>query len=112
MIKKFAERVSRVFAATDTAEPDEDAREKAIQLATAVLMTEIARADYNYDESEFDLLLRLISSRFQILPEDAIELANEAGETAEDIVSLHSFTQLLNENLSRSEKEHVVALLW
>ena len=112
MIKRLAEKVSRAFAATDTAEPDEDARERAIRMATAVLMTEVARADYEYDESEFDLLLDLIADCFQISPEEAIELANEASETAEDYVSLHSFTQLLNKNLSEREKGHIVSLLW
>jgi len=104
--------VSRAFAATDTAEPDEDARERAIRMATAVLMTEVARADYEYDEFEFDLLLDLVTDCFQISPEEAIELANEASETAEDYVSLHSFTQLLNKSLSQREKGHIVSLLW
>ena len=81
-------------------------------MAAAVLMTEVARADYEYDESEFDLLLDLISNYFQISPEEAVELANEAGETAEDYVSLHNFTQLLNKNLSEREKGHIVSLLW
>ncbi len=81
-------------------------------MAAAVLMTEVARADYEYDESEFDLLLELISKYFQISPEEAVELANEAGETAEDYVSLHNFTQLLNKNLSEREKGHIVSLLW
>ena len=81
-------------------------------MAAAVLMTEVARADYDYDESEFNLLLELISKYFQISPEEAVELANEAGETAEDYVSLHNFTQLLNKNLSEREKGHIVSLLW
>lgn len=81
-------------------------------MATAVLMTEIARADYDYDESEFDLLLKLVSRHFHMSPEEAGDLANKANETAEDYVSLHSFTQLLNKNLSEREKEHIVSLLW
>ena len=112
MIKILVEKVSRVFAATDSVEPDEQARETAIRMATAVLMTEVARADHEYDESEFDLLLNLITKHFQMLPEEAIELANEADNTAEDNVSLHNFTQLLNKNLSEREKERIVSLLW
>ena len=112
MIKRLAEKISRAFAATDTAEPDEDARERAIRMATAVLMTEVARADHEYDESEFDLLLDRITNHFQISPEEAVEMANEADETAEDCVSLYSFTQLLNKNLSEREKGRIVSLLW
>jgi len=112
MIKKIAEKLSQAFAATDAAKPDEDEREQAIRMATAVLMTEVARADFEYDESELDVLLKLVTGTFQISVEDAVELANEAAGTAEDYVALHSFTQLLNESLSEPEKEHIVSLLW
>ena len=112
MIKRLSDKVSKLFTATDTPQSDEDEREQAIRMATAMLMTEVARADFEYDESEFDVLLNLITSTFQMSVEDAVELANEAAGTAEDYVSLHSFTQLLNDSLSEPEKEHVVSLLW
>jgi len=112
MIKKIADKISRTFAATESGSTDETARTDAIRMATAVLMTEVARADYDYDEAEFTLLLDLIKRHFHILPEEAIEIANAASETAEDVVSLHSFTQLLNKNLDDGEKEHIVSLLW
>ncbi len=112
MIKTIAEKISRAFASTNTAEPDEDAREKAIRIATAVLMTEVARADHDYDESELNVLLNLVTNCFQLSPDDALELANEAGEVAEEHVSLHNFTQLLNNNLDEREKERIVSLLW
>jgi len=111
MIKKLAEKVSKALAA-DSVETTAEEREETIRMATAVLMTEIARADYEYDESEFDLLLGLITRHFQISPEEAAELANEANEAAEDYVALHSFTQLLNKNLTDKEKERIVFLLW
>jgi len=112
MIKKFTEKLSKTFAAKDTAEIDKDEREHAIRMATAVLMTEVARADFQYDEAELDVLLELITNTFQISVEDAVELANEAADTSEDYVALHSFTQLLNVSLSEPEKEHIVSLLW
>lgn len=112
MIKKFAERISAAFAATDDATENDAPREHAINMATAVLMTEVARADYDYDESEFELLLDLITRHFGVSPEEAGELANAANETAEDSISLHEFTQLLNKQLTPREKERVVSLLW
>ncbi len=112
MIKSFAENISKAFAATETAVPDEDAREQAIRMATAVLMTEVARADDDYDESEFKLLLDLITRHFQMSPEDARALAYQAGEMAEEYVALYSLTQLLNKTLSEREKEYIVTLLW
>ena len=112
MINRITDKLSKAFAAKDSSQSDEDEREQAIRMATAVLMTEVARADFEYDESELDVLLKLVTSTFQISVEDAVELANEAAGTAEDYVALHSFTQLLNKSLSEPEKEHIVSLLW
>ena len=44
--------------------------------------------------------------------EDATQLANEASEVAEDLISVHQFTSLLHKFLSEEEKSEVVALLW
>lgn len=110
MFRKLADRITG--ALTAEAGKSEEEREAAVRMATAVLMAEVARADYDYDEREFELLMRLASHHFELSPEAAAELANEASESAEDNVSLHQFTQLLNRNLGEKEKEHVIALLW
>jgi uncharacterized tellurite resistance protein B-like protein len=111
MIRNLAEKISKAFAAP-AAESDEEARESAIRMATAVLMTEVARSDHDFDRTEYELLLELIVRTFRISSEDAADLAEQANEAAEHHVSLHSFTQLLNANLSNAEKEHLVSLLW
>jgi uncharacterized tellurite resistance protein B-like protein len=112
MIKTLAEKLSRALERADTVEADEPTREDAIRMAAAVLMTEVARADYEYDESEFELLLGLIARSFHISAEDALVLANRANETAEHHVSLHNFTQALNKSLSEHDKGRIVSLLW
>lgn len=112
MIKRLAEKVSRAFSLSESGRADEGERESAIQLAAAVLLADVARADSDFDESEFDLLLTLITAHFQLSPDEAVELANRASETAEESVSLHSFTHLLNNSLDVTEKERIVALLW
>ncbi len=111
MIKKFLDQiVSAVGAPAD--DEDKPSREHAIRMATAVLMIDVARADDVFDESEFERVLKLIEKHFELNPEDAAELVNEATETAEEIVSLHSFTDTLHENLAEHEKARIVELLW
>lgn len=112
MIRKLADKVTRAFTGPGAEETARSGREHAIRLATAVLMTEVARVDYDYDEVEFESLIELIGRAFHLPAEEAADLANAAGETAEEYVSLHSFTQLLNKSLSESDKERVVSLLW
>ncbi len=110
MIRVLVERISQAFQADGA---DEAAgRAEAIKLATAVLMADVARADYEFDEDEFSTLLDLVQLHFGLSAEDATQLANEASEVAEDLVSLHDFTQLLHNSLSEDEKAEVIAMLW
>ena len=112
MIKKFINQVVDAISAPQTGETGSENREAAIRSATAVLMLDVARADHVFDESEFERVLALIETHFGILPEDAADLVNAADDQAENLVSLHEFTQLLHNNLDESEKERIVGLLW
>ena len=79
---------------------------------TAVLMIDVARADHVFEDAEFDRVLELVQSHFDLSPEQAAELVNEADGEAEDLVSLYEFTQLLHHNLDEGEKARIVGLLW
>jgi uncharacterized tellurite resistance protein B-like protein len=83
-----------------------------LRSATAVLMLDVARSDHVFEESEFEHVLKLVEKHFGMSPEDAAELVNAADEKAENLVSLHEFTQLLHNNLDESEKARIVGLLW
>ena len=112
MIKRLFAQVVETISSTDSSESTSEDREKALRLATAVLMIDVARADYVFEESEFDHVLQLIEAHFGLSPEDAAELANAAGDKAEDLVSVHEFTRLLHQHLSESDKASIVSLLW
>jgi uncharacterized tellurite resistance protein B-like protein len=110
MIKRLLNQVVDTISARETAQGE--GREAALRLATAVLMIDVAQADYVFDEVEFDQVLKLIEQHFDLSPEEAAELVNEAGEKADDIVSVHDFTKLLHDYLTEDEKAQIVALLW
>jgi uncharacterized tellurite resistance protein B-like protein len=112
MIKKLINQVVDAISAPQSDEVDSDSREAAIRSATAVLMLDVARADHVFDESEFERVLELVEKHFGLSPEDAAELVNAADDKAENLVSLHEFTQLLHNNLDESEKARIVGLLW
>ena len=111
MIRKLFDQVAGAISATQTRD-DVAAREDAIRMATAVLMVDVARADYVFEESEFDSVLALIESHFNVAPEAALELLNDANEQVDGLTSLHDFTQLLHQNLDEAEKSRIIALLW
>ena len=112
MIKKIFERVTEAISSADSSGAGTMERDAALRVATAILMIDVARADSVFDESEFDALLELIAAHFALPAEQAAELVIAANEKADDMVSVHEFTQLLHENLSENEKARIIALLW
>jgi uncharacterized tellurite resistance protein B-like protein len=112
MIKRLINQISDVITSPATTADDAGKRKDAIRSATAVLMVDVARADYEFDAEEFDSLLQLIQAHFDLSPDEAADLVNTADEKVDDLVSLHDFTQLLHNNLDEKEKADVVGLLW
>lgn len=112
MITRLINHISGVLSSPADSPADTDRREAAIRSATAVLMVDVARADYVFDDSEFDSVLRLVEAHFHLSPDDAAALVNAADEEVDDLVSLYEFTQLLHNNLNEAEKARVVGLLW
>jgi len=112
MIKRIVETVVNAIKAPSSAESETSDRDSALRLATAVLMVELARADHVFEQSEFERLLALLESHFELSAEEAADLVDRASETSEDVVHLHAFTQLLHKHLTESEKARIVGLLW
>ena len=110
MLKNLFDQLVGSITATEDA-PTVD-RDHAIQMATAVLMVDVARADHVFDEEELDSVLLLIERHFELDAEEAATIFNAANEKAEDLVSIHEFTKLLHANLDEDEKARVVGLLW
>ena len=111
MLKKLINQITERIGATDT-ETTSESRDAALRMATAVLLIDVARADSDFSESEFDALLGLVQTHFQLPAQDAAELVVAANEKADDLVSVHEFTQLLHQHLSDDEKARIVGLLW
>lgn len=81
-------------------------------MATAVLMIDVARADHVFEESEFDQVLRLVESHFNLTAEEAAELVNDASEKAENLTSVYEFTRVLHQHLTADEEASIIGLLW
>jgi uncharacterized tellurite resistance protein B-like protein len=75
-------------------------------------MIDVARADHVFDETEFDRVLRLVESHFELQPEDAAKLVNHASDEAEDLISAYDFTSVLHQHLDEAEKARIVGMLW
>lgn len=89
-----------------------DVGESRIQLATAVLLVEIARADSERLVVEHDAMLESLQAGFSLSVDEAEDVLNRAETAAENSVSLHEFTRILHAELSYAEKQRIVEMLW
>lgn len=109
MLKKLYDDIMGRISEEDAAADD---RDTAIQMATAVLMVDVALIDSSFDDVEFDRMIDLIKGHFGFSAQQAAELINVANAEADEMVSIHEFTALLHKQLSHDEKARVVGLLW
>ncbi|MEO8465847.1 MAG: TerB family tellurite resistance protein [Gammaproteobacteria bacterium] len=93
-------------------EPSATEREHALRVATALLLIEVARADYADDLAEDGTMLGSLQQFFSLDVADAKLLLDEAQREADHAVELQQFTRRLHEHLSVAEKHRVVEMLW
>lgn len=108
--------LSKLSALFDTAfardNEDPAAREHALRVATALLLIEVARADYADDFAEDETMLASLKQFFALDDVAAALLLEEARSKADQAVELQAFTRRLHEQLSPAEKQRVVEMLW
>jgi len=87
-------------------------REHELALATAVLLIEVARADFSEDEIEVEAVTRLLISHLDLSEAEVAELVGDAQAHADHSASLQSFTRQLHEEIDNEEKLRIVEMLW
>jgi uncharacterized tellurite resistance protein B-like protein len=83
-----------------------------LNLATAVLLVEVARADFSEDEVEIDTVAELLEAHLGVSREEVAVLIDEAQRHADRSASLQSFTRQLHQELSLAEKLSIIEMLW
>lgn len=91
---------------------DEAADETRLDLAVAVLLVEMARADHEQADSERAEIADQLATAFGLDAAAARRLMDEARAAAEQSVSLHAFTRAVHEGMDYPEKLRVVEMLW
>jgi uncharacterized tellurite resistance protein B-like protein len=109
MLRKLTALFDTAFAPENE---DSQAREHALRVATALLLIEVARADYADDLAEDATMLASLKQFFALDDSEAALLLEEARSTADKAVELQQFTRRLHEQLSLGEKQRIVEMLW
>ena len=111
MLRGLSDLLDRAFAGGGSEESAE-ARAHGVRIATALLLIEMARADYQEDLTEDAAVFALVKEFFSLSDSETEMLIAEAQGVADHAASLQEFTRRLNECLSIAEKHKVVEMLW
>ncbi|MED5534473.1 MAG: TerB family tellurite resistance protein [Pseudomonadota bacterium] len=109
MLKELREILNKTLEKSN--ESNED-RDHGLRLATATLLVEIVRADYEEDLVEGEAVFAQLREFFSLSEEETGLLVQEAEREADHAVSLQEFTRELHEQLSIGEKHSVIEMLW
>lgn len=93
-------------------ESDQMDAQRQLQVATCVLLLEVAHADDEFSEAEQGTIEQVVARRFQLDEEETrqlLDLANRKRQKEED---LYRFSRLVNESYSRPRKLAILDLLW
>ena len=91
---------------------DARATEHALQLATAVMLVEVMRADATFHAGEREAVQAALREKFGLSDDEAARLAELAGTTATASTDLFSFTSRINDAFEMPQKLRMIEHMW
>jgi len=107
MIAKLKHFFTHLTAGTSIAQD-----ETSLQLACAVLLAEIMRADGKSDKNERTAIIKQLSQYFNLSIAELTEILNHAEQLSEQATDYYQFTSKINANYSIEDKIKIVEMLW
>ena len=89
-----------------------EAKHRALELACAALMFEVARADFSVEKTEQDTVTSLLKEQFNLSADEVLTFTEAAVEQADAATCLFEFTRILNELASAEQKRDLLAMMW
>lgn len=110
MLKTLRDLFDTLAAPVPGATPEQ--AEHQLQLATAVMLVEVMRADAELGDAERGAVLAALREKFSLAPDECDRLADLAVSTAREATDYHAFTSRLNERFSMEQKLRMVEHMW
>ncbi len=94
-----------------TAEKSEDTALR-IQIATAVILLEVAHADDDFSMEEQNLIIDILREEFKLNEEEVAELMEVSDQKRRGTVDLWQFTRIINDTFDDTEKSRIIDFIW
>ncbi|MBU2977404.1 TerB family tellurite resistance protein [Alteromonas sp. C1M14] len=85
---------------------------RALELATAALVSEIIRADRETDPREISAYKTLLANHFSLSDQELKLVMDEGRDKAEQAVDFVQFTKVVNQKCNNDEKQAILLGLW
>ena len=86
--------------------------EHTLQLATAVLLVEVMRADPHLGEDERAAVVEALRRKFALAEDELQRLVELAHENSRGANDFFRFTSTINDGFTHEQKIHMVELMW
>ena len=86
--------------------------EPSLELATAALLIEVSRSDFDVSDEERAVIEEQVRKSFGLTEEETREIVALAEEEVARAVSLYEFTRLVDRSFTPDQKRHIIGLLW
>ena len=86
--------------------------EHLLQLATAVMLVEVMRADPGFQPAERDAVLAALRDKFALEDDEAARLTELAEATARQATDLFAFTTRINDHFDMPRKLRMIEHMW
>jgi uncharacterized tellurite resistance protein B-like protein len=86
--------------------------EHALQLATAVMLVEVMRADATFHAGEREAVHAALREKFALAPDEIARLVELAEAAAHQATDLYTFTSRIDECFSMERKIRMIELMW
>lgn len=83
-----------------------------MHLATAVLLLEVSRADFDIQEEELRTIVSALADRFRFSEQEVKNLVDLALSEQEHHVSIYPFVKIINDGCTMEEKKRLLLDLW
>jgi len=110
MLKTLKDLLDRLLPPAPGSDPQ--AAEHALQLATAVMLVEVMRADTSFHSGEREAVLIALRDKFTLSDDEAVRLAELAEVTAQEATDFFTFTSRINERFDMPQKLRMVEHMW
>ena len=90
----------------------QQAQEHVLQLATAVMLVEVMRADATFHAGEREAVLAALRDKFSLTGDEAARLTELAESAARQSTDLFAFTSRINDHFDMPAKLRMVEHMW